>query len=297
MESLRKNPSDLVVIGVDVTEGPTLDLIDERVTEDLDNNLCADINQRGVFSPVVCRRTLNGLEVLDGRRRVLHAREVNRIRSKTGDSQLDVPVVIVEADDTAAQEYMLSANCNRLAENTMGLAHKVARLFMLLAAGDKLQEPAAYRRCAVAANVSEPTVRNYLTLVSLASEVQELVRTDAIGVAAAITLKGLNPSEQVAACKQLEEENKTHDASAARRIRDKVTTPAKPTAKVIKNMLFLAGLDAQDGILSADELPDYIVEVLKWFIGESDGASIPGLQGLQTRAMSREVQDSKKSIT
>ena len=298
MEMTIRNPNDLIIIGVDVTEGPELALLDERITADLSDTLCADINERGVLQPVLCRRTEAGMQVVDGRRRVLHAREVNSIRAKQGLPLIKVPVVIQDMEDLSALEAALSLNCNRLAEDPIGLSFKIKQLVDTISGGNKREYPKALRRASIACNLSEQMVRNYVAIAGMASEAHDAFRLDKVSLSQLIVLASLDKEAQkVAVAECANAEDKSIDR--ARSVKDKlmgnepvaVTTPTK---KLIKDMLLLASFDAKDGVCSAQQLPAFSVDFLKWFSGETGPNSVPGLQELMDRATSPELREMKK---
>lgn len=123
-------PDDLTVV-VD----PAHPLYDPRVEWPLDLAKVADIRERGVMHPILIRE--NGedakgrpiLEVIDGRRRVLHAREVNK-GLKNG-SRIRVPVVFAHGDDIQMVLHAIALNANREDETVHSRAVKVQKVIKL----------------------------------------------------------------------------------------------------------------------------------------------------------------------
>lgn len=209
-----------------------------------------------------------------------------------------VPVLVQELDDVSALESAMSLNCNRMAEDPLMLCFKAKRLVDAIAGDDKRAMPKAIHRCAVACNVTDAMARGYVNVAGMAPEAHEAFRSGDVTLSQLITLASLSAEAQKTAVGQLAA-SETHSMEETRAVRDqlqgKEEKPVKPSAKVIKDMLLLASFDAKDGVCSAQQLPKYIVEVLKWFVGEVDSGSVPGLQELQDRATSVEMREAKKA--
>jgi ParB family chromosome partitioning protein len=301
----KVSPESLVVIGIDVVEGPLIDLIDHRIFGVKDENLIRDIFDKGVLQTVLCRKMENGrLEVIDGRRRVLHAREANKLRAKTGAALVKVPVNVIQADDIKALELQISLNMNRKEEDPITLSKKISTLIGMLA-----DSPETIRRVAVASNMSEASVRNYQRLARMDESIHEKIRSGKLGVSAALTLSAESPEVQNKIADKLIETGSGKDAAKAREVRNAEVPPDKtvrgpgrprkettaPSKSLIKDVLMLIAFDKRASNMSYDEVPEELESILKWMIGECNPDEIPGLGNLVDRALGNEAKREKKN--
>jgi ParB family chromosome partitioning protein len=300
-------PEDLIVIGVDVHDGPMMDLLDDRIFGDLDDNLVRDINDKGVIQAVTCRKTDAGLEVIDGRRRVLHSREVNKNRVKTGEEPLKIPVSIIAADDVKALELQISLNTNRKAESIVTLSKKVCKFVEMLPDSDESK----VRRAAVAANCSEAHIRSLLRFAKMDPEIHAKVESGTLGFAAAVTLSADSVETQREVAAKLESESLGGDVVRAKEIRKQVTEAkgekpkkgpgrpraenTKPSQKLTKDILFLIEMDAKARNMSYGEIPDGFADGVMWVLGMISPESVTGLQDLIERAESGETSMERKN--
>lgn len=304
-------PEDLKVIGVDIQDGPMMDLLDQRIFGELDDNMVRDIDDKGVLLTVVCRRQSFGLEVIDGRRRVIHAREVNKNRAKLGQEPIKVPVRVEQADDFKALELQLSLNTNRKEESQVTLALKVARFIDMM----PKEEGNAIRRAALAANVSEAQVRNLCRFAKMDSSIHELVESGKLGFAAAVTLSADSAEVQLATAEKMVAEGQGGDINRAREVRQQIVkekgldvSPSepkrgrprkdtiKPSVGTIKDVLFLHGMDCKARSMSYDEVPEGFVDGVNWVMGLMD--DVPDwltnlIERVEGKEASRERKNSK----
>ncbi|AKF03383.1 ParB/RepB/Spo0J family partition protein [Sandaracinus amylolyticus] len=213
---LRLAPEEVVVIGVDTAHKKgEHTLFDERVFLPLDDDMLHSIEMYGVLKPIFVRRAGAVFEVVDGRRRVLHAREVNRAqRERGGGDPRTVRAITEDGDD--AHLFGLSRLANRGAkpEHPIQTAEAARELH---ASGKSLSEIAGYL------NVGVPMVRNYLSLLELHSQVREAVADEAVTMTAALKLVVLPAELQVAALEELlRSENRT--VAAALAVRNRLCT-------------------------------------------------------------------------
>jgi ParB family chromosome partitioning protein len=88
LNAFAVDPDNLIIIGLDTDDGPEHPLYDERVKLPLDESTVLNIMAIGVKEPVLVRKTDGNPEVVDGRRRTMHAREANRRLRELGEKTL-----------------------------------------------------------------------------------------------------------------------------------------------------------------------------------------------------------------
>jgi ParB family chromosome partitioning protein len=301
----KVSPESLVVIGIDYVEGPLIDLVDHRVFGVKDENLIRDIFDKGVLQTVLCRKMENGkLEVIDGRRRVLHAREANKLRAKTGSPLVKVPVNVIQADDVKALELQISLNTNRKEEDPITLSKKISTLIAMLA-----DSPETIRRVAVASNMSEASVRNYQRLARMDESIHDKIRSGKLGVSAALTLSAESPDIQNKIADKLIETGSGKDAAKAREVRNAEVPPDRtargpgrprkettaPSRSLIKDILMLIAFDKRAENMSWEDIPEDLEAILKWVVGEGSADDVSGLANLVDRALGNEAKREKKN--
>lgn len=191
-------PEELTVVGLDTKDGKDHPLYDERIELPLDEKMVANIRTYGVQEPVICMRAADGVHpVVDGRRRVLHAREANKQLKAAGEEIMKVPVVLKKLDDATAMGLGVSLNEIRK-EDTMAVkAAKAKRLSEQFG-----RSPA---EIAVMFGVSQVSVYSWLKLSDAVPAVMAAVEEGKLSASAASKLAALPPAEQKAALSDLEE--------------------------------------------------------------------------------------------
>lgn len=126
------HPDKFIVIGVDTPhkkgEHP---LWDERCFEPLDEALISNIMALGVLEPVLVepeKDTKRPL-VVDGRRRILHAREACRRLKALGEPEIEVEAKATRWDDQTAMMVMVSANEHRREDKPL---HRIRKAVAML---------------------------------------------------------------------------------------------------------------------------------------------------------------------
>lgn len=168
-------------------------LYDPRVEWPLDEDMVLSIVERGVIEAIVVRR--NGftadnvpiVEVIDGRRRVLHAREANRRKRLDGKPPVRVPGTTRVSDDKGDFVDMLITNEHRRQDDPMMRARKIKQL---LAIGYN-EADAAHVFCLTLA-----TVRSSLRLLECSADVQKAVEERRLPVSLASKMSALPREEQ-----------------------------------------------------------------------------------------------------
>jgi len=183
------DPEDLVVIGIDTQDGTEHPLYDERVHLPMDESLVRNIMVYGVIQAITVRKDGGAVEVVAGRRRVLHAREANRRLVAEGKEPVVVPVLAPRrGSDHELFGVALSENEQRRGDDILVKAAKAAR-YMEMSGHDE-------DTCAITFGVTPQTIGNWLKLLDLGKPVQKMVTSGQISATAAAKLASLPRKEQ-----------------------------------------------------------------------------------------------------
>jgi ParB family chromosome partitioning protein len=276
LEGVRGNlfniePEGLTIIGLDTKDGVEHPLYDPRIELPLDEDMVLNIMVYGVLEPVLVRKNGAQVEVIDGRRRVMHAREANKRLKKAGSEELRVPTISKRGDDGHVFGMAVSANEQRLDDSPMAKANKLRRMLDLGKSEDE---------AAIAFGVSKVAVKQWLKLLDLSAYVRNKVDRAEISASAAAKFADLSHDEQEKAVDKLIKE------TGGKATTKKATTAGKkakgnenaydiPGKRIIKKVIENAKLDGNADVLSEDQ-----VKILRWVIGDLGPASIKGLVGL-----------------
>jgi ParB family chromosome partitioning protein len=219
------DPEQVVVIGKDTEDGLEHELYDKRIDLPLDESMVLNIMAFGVKQSITVRRGSTGNpEVVDGRRRVLHAREANKRLSKAGEPTLTVPAVLERGSADYFEGIAISLNEIRLDDDIMTKAEKAVRI--LQRNGNDIE------KTAMIFGVSGTTIKNWIKLVELAPKVKKAVVNGEISASAASQLHGLEKEQQVAELNKLSETakqsgKKKATTKSAKKATGKTTAPGK----------------------------------------------------------------------
>jgi ParB family chromosome partitioning protein len=190
------DPDDLVVI-----TDKDHPLYDPRVGVELTADFVNSIKQRGVIEPVVIRKNGEVPEIVDGRQRVLAAREANRQLKAEGGTTLSIPAVQWRGDDGGAFETAILLNEQRRDDS---VTEKAAKASALAQRGRTEEEIAA------TFGKSVSTVKAWLKLMDLHPKVQEAVDRGLVSASdAARKLGTLTREDQVKALADLSQNGHT----------------------------------------------------------------------------------------
>jgi ParB family chromosome partitioning protein len=195
LNAFLMDPDELTVVGLDTDDGPEHPLYDERVHLPLDQGLVDNITSLGVLETVLVRKNGDRVEVVDGRRRVLHAREANKQNKFKGDDRISVPLTIRrETEQSGFLGVIISANRHRHDDNPLLSAKKAGRLINM---GKTEDDAARYF------GVSRVAIGQWLKLLDLAPKVQRAIEQGKIAASAAATLVDMTHAEQEAKLEEL----------------------------------------------------------------------------------------------
>ncbi|MBI5454620.1 MAG: ParB/RepB/Spo0J family partition protein [Deltaproteobacteria bacterium] len=148
--------------------------------------LCDSIKEKGIIEPLVVRRTTDGYELIAGERRW----RASRMAGLT-----EVPVVVLNANDTEALELAIIENIQREDLNAIEEAESYKSLMAFGLTQDEV---------AVKVGKERATVANYLRLLKLPIEVRDEIVKGNISMGHARALLSIEGhSAQVEACRAI----------------------------------------------------------------------------------------------
>lgn len=149
-----ESPS-IVIVGLDTQDGDSHPLYDTRIHKPLREATVIDILLNGVIEPVIvtkgrkCAPLLSGEAVpaeaalvVDGRGRVMHAREANRRLLAAGSVPIRVPVLSpMRGSDSELLGRLVALNEHRQEDSALGKARKIDEAEAKRLLGFKEAEP------------------------------------------------------------------------------------------------------------------------------------------------------------
>ncbi|MDN7814883.1 ParB/RepB/Spo0J family partition protein [Burkholderia vietnamiensis] len=185
------DPEDLVLI-----LDPAHPLYDRRVHLPPDEPTVRNIMALGVLETILIHKDPETGEVIvvDGRRRVVNAREANRRLHELGKEPILVPALPKRADKSGLAGMMASANEIRRQDSPINRAEKMQRMQDLGSDEETI---------AIHFGVDPQTVKQQLRLLECCADVRNALEADQITVTAAIRLSKMKPDEQRAKVRQL----------------------------------------------------------------------------------------------
>lgn len=196
----RADPFDLHIVGWDDSEGESNPLYDHRLNYfGLDYGLVDSIIHSGVLQPVTVRADGGKLVVIDGRRRVGHARAaclriLQANHKATREALVSVPYVIRQGDVAISHDEMLTLNAYRQETPAIVLAREAAK---------QAAEGKTVEQIARTLGKTGQCVRDWLGLMSSAPEVIDAVAAEQISLNAAKVLGTVPMSAQVDALRAM----------------------------------------------------------------------------------------------
>lgn len=142
--------------------------------------LAASIKERGVFQPILVRKSLKGYELIAGERR-LKASKIAGLK--------EIPAIILDFNDTDMMEVSLLENIQREDLSPIEEAQAYEQIIKKL---DYTQEELAKR-----VGKSRVYITNTLRLLKLPLNVQELISKDKLSYGHARALLGLNDEDKI----------------------------------------------------------------------------------------------------
>lgn len=275
INAFAMDPDDLTIVGLDVEAGPEHPLYDERVHLPLEESLVLSIIDKGVKVVVLVRKNGDSVEVVDGRRRVLHAREANDRLTKSGEPLVTVPVMLEKGTDLSAQETAVALNELRVQDEIMVKAKKAGRML------DRNQGD--LEATARAFGVTTQTIKNWQKLMDLSPKVHKAVDGGKLAPSAAVKLSGLSREEQEQELdKLLEAGGKAtmQEAEKAAKVRKNKRNGGDGEVLVAPSKRTLRRLVEAWHEYPKTEVEEEFIRGVRFAVGELDPASVKGLKAI-----------------
>ncbi len=245
-----RNPSELVIDGLDNKEGPDSPYWCHRATKTLDKGLLQSVKAKGIEQPIAVQDVDGQLKVTDGRQRVKAARE---LKLKT------VPVFKASGD---ALHLQFSMNHQRVDDKPSETAFAVSRFWESMGGVTKSKMAKAQ----LAFKLDDNKVKALLALGECGPLVQRKVDEGKIPISAAQYLKGVDDAKVQAALDELSP-GQTMSVATAKKVGEyKPKKKAKKTQfnPLAKNNLVRAGraLYMRDKDLASEELSDALANLV-----------------------------------
>jgi ParB family chromosome partitioning protein len=222
-------PEFIVIIGHDTKDGPEHPLYDERIFLPLDEGMVLSIMAIGVREPVSVTKGFDDRPVVvDGRRRVLHAREANKRLRKQGEPLIKVRAVAESGSEEYLSHVSVALNEIRVQDGVLVKAQKAGRM---LARGHSEAD------VAIAFGVSTASVRAWQKLEELPAPVKKAVSDGVLSANAASKLHGLPREEALQKLEELKGEHAQTGKKATARKVDKGDGRTRPAKKALESTL------------------------------------------------------------
>ncbi|MBR8221277.1 ParB/RepB/Spo0J family partition protein [Burkholderia ambifaria] len=175
--------------GLTLIVDPNHPLFDRRALLPYDEALVRNIRHHGVLETILIHKDPETGEVIvvDGRRRVIAAREANRRLREAGEVPLMVPALPKRGKKSELAGMMVATNEHREHDSPINRAEKMQRLRDL--GYDDEQIAAEFR-------IEPPTVAASLRLLDCTAAVRDALEADQITVSHALKLAKLTPEQQ-----------------------------------------------------------------------------------------------------
>lgn len=247
------DPSDLVIAA-----DPSHPLYDHTARHEIEETLVLNIMALGVRQAVtVAKGEDDRFYVVDGRRRVIHAREANRRLKDMGEPPLLVPIAAEKGSEEAQGLVMVSLNEQRKDDTVLTKARKAEQLRSRGVAEDKIR---------LAFGVDAKTLSHWSTLLDLAAPVQAAVDAGQISAHAALPLAKLPKAQQKEALGALLERGESGGKKISKTATKRAVAAA--TGEKVKERPSVKQVRAvYEALPTALRYPD-LGQVLAWVLGD-----------------------------
>ena len=185
--------------------------------------LVLNILLRGVIEPVVVRMNGEDIEVIDGRRRVLHAREANRRLREAGGDLIRVPFIVRGGSEVDLLGIASSAQMHE----EESPYEKACHLDRLMSRGKSIEE------ASIDVGVSVHRAKELLVILTTSDVVQKAVEEKVIPASAVKHLSKLPHEEQEKRVKELVEGAKEKKTKGEKKPRKATAADAREAAGLI----------------------------------------------------------------
>lgn len=275
IEGVRKNafardPKSLLIVGID--EVPGVDeprkhpLYEDPSRLVIDDAMVRNIIHFGVIEPVVVTTDGPSVVVVDGRRRVLHAREANRRLHERGLPEVTVTVIVRQGEEGDLMGVMVATNNVRLDETPLQKARKANAMLVRGMSEDQV---------ALAFGVGTASVKAWQAMLTCAPAVIDAVEAGKAPASVAIELAKMPRGHQAAKLEQMLEAGggkvRTKDARAATKTEEDKRGIVAPTKREIAQVLehLRARVESEVRRGETHEL-DSIISALEWARGDRE---------------------------
>ncbi|MFH1547630.1 MAG: ParB/RepB/Spo0J family partition protein [bacterium] len=151
-------------------------------------SLKQSIKSKGIIEPLIVRKSKDGFEVVVGQRRFLSAKAVGL---------KEVPCIIKELSDQEATKYSIIENLQRKNPNDMDVAKALKKLVDFNSNSNRWSKTEYVEQILPKQlGLKKSELWNYLSLLNLVPEVQEMVSEDKLGVKLASQLATVEKEKQ-----------------------------------------------------------------------------------------------------
>lgn len=265
---LEANDSRLVIVGRDTDDGPDHPRYDSRCKKNFDEAIVNGMIEHGVKDvvkvtkanvPVTLRDgtvVQDALLVVDGRQRIINAREADRRMKESGLPGMMVPVGTPEkGTDAKLNELTVMLNEHRQEDSPLGRAHK-AQWFI-----DKGYEVA---QIANLFRVTSTSIANYLSLLNLRPEIQAMIESGELAISKGYKLARMGTKAQAAFVE-----------NQGREVEEKTEKSKAPGKAELRKLL------------GNKDLPADFLLGIRFALGEVDAEAVPGLTEALTAAKTK----------
>lgn len=247
------DPRKLLVVGVDTKDGPEHPLYDDRIKLPIEENLVKSIKARGIIQTVLAEKGPNDERyVVDGRRRVLHARIACEQLEAEGQAPVLVPVMLRGFEDDVSR-FGTGRAANEFRKDDTPMQRAKNAQWML----DRGATP---EQVAADFNVSPEAIRQWTALLKLTPDAVAALNTGAITQTAASQIASLPAAQQAEVLADVKAAqtngNKVTAADVSKKVADKKGKKGPETPK--------------DRVLKATEILEEYVTEGKTTIAEKD---------------------------
>jgi ParB-like chromosome segregation protein Spo0J len=227
------DPEKILIAGYDYTPpNDDSNLVEiDKARLGIDKSMVKSIAAVGVVQPVQCRIVDGYIVVINGRRRVLHARAANEIRAEKGEEPFEVTFTLERGSDSPdALVTMVTANTFAESYNPMVQAQHAQQM---------LDRGLSRDDVAAAFGFSNASLINRLKLLDLPSKIQKHVAAGQLSLMAALEFHGVEDTAAAveAANALVAEGGGTGKGSRKRASADAPEKVTRPTLGLLRKLL------------------------------------------------------------
>lgn len=268
------DPDNLTVIGYDTQDGPEHELYDERVQWPLRENTILNIMKRGVIEPIVARKNGDAIEIMEGKRRTLHAREAKKRLAAQGEKSFRVMVILKRVDEQEAMGILVSANEHREDDDVLTKAKKAGRM---------LDRGISEAEVAGEFGVTQQAVKSWRKLLTCSAKVKKAVEQGKLSAAAAAELSTMSREEQDVEIEKLIAEAPNgkrptaNDARSARNRRQGNDEAPVLKKRVLRRIVEFCDKRDDEALEKTEGITPDLLRGIRLGIGDLDPRSVKGL--------------------